>query len=272
MTHSRLPVLFIPHGGGPCFFMDWTMGPKDTWDKTAAWFGQIPALVGVKPKSILLISGHWEETVFSVTTNSNPSLIYDYSGFPEHTYQIQYPAPGSPELAKTVYELLVSAGLPAALDSERGFDHGVFIPLKVAFPMADIPIVQLSLQAALDPATHIALGRILAPLREKGVLIIGSGMSYHNLRGFFGAGVKEASDVFDEWLTEAVCVEDPQFRNEKLAQWQIAPSARSAHPREEHLLPLMVVAGAADQDVGEKLFSDRVMGSTISAFGFGVKK
>lgn len=182
MTTQRLPTYFIPHGGGPCFFMDWN--PKDAWDGMAAFLRQLRHDVGTTPQAVLVISGHWETDVLSLTSSSAPELLFDYYGFPEHTYQLTYPAPGSPELAAQVAQLLGEAGIPSQLDGSRGFDHGVFIPFKLVYPEAEIPVVQLSLRADLDPAFHLAVGRALAPLREQGVLIIGSGMSYHNLRRF----------------------------------------------------------------------------------------
>ncbi len=268
-THVQLdslPTLFIPHGGGPCFFMDWN--PPDTWKKMGAWLGALSGSIGVTPKAIVVVSGHWEESEFSITGSDHPALIYDYQGFPPHTYRLRYDAPGAPALAQQIAGLLSPAGFPARIDPERGFDHGVFIPFKVAYPKADIPIVQLSLKAGLDPRLHIEAGRALEPLRKQGVLIVGSGMSYHNLRGF-GAEFGAASDQFDAWLTDAVCAPDARTRNQKLDQWKTAPHARLAHPREEHLLPLMVASGAAGEDMGRRIFTDRVMGVTVSAYRFG---
>lgn len=261
-----LPTLFIPHGGGPCFFMDWD--PPDTWDHLAAWLRGLGSTFAATPKAVLVISGHWEEEQFTLTGNPHPPLIYDYYGFPESTYQLTYPAPGSPELARHISELLTGAGIPARIDPQRGFDHGVFIPFKLIYPNAGIPIVQLSLKEGLDPAAHLAAGRALASLRQQGVLIAGSGMSYHNLRGFFG-GAGERADRFDAWLTDAACAPTPQLRAERLAAWAQAPSAREAHPREEHLVPLMVAAGAGGNDVGTRVFNGRIMGARISAYRFG---
>jgi aromatic ring-opening dioxygenase catalytic subunit (LigB family) len=263
---QSLPTLFIPHGGGPCFFMEWD--PPDTWRKMTAWLAELPAAIGVTPRALVVISGHWEAEKISITGSSHPPLLYDYSGFPPDTYKLQYPAPGSPALARQIVDLLAAAGFSAQIDPARGFDHGVFIPLKVAFPEACIPIVQLSLQAGLDAQTHIEIGRALQSLRSQGVLIVGSGMSYHNLRGFadrFGPAAEE----FDSWLTGAVCSPDAQTRNTRLAQWQMAPFARTAHPREDHLLPLMVAAGAAGNDLGSRIFTDQVMGARVSAYRFG---
>ena len=267
---TELPTLYIPHGGGPCFFMEWTAGPPDTWDRMGAWLRELGASIGPAPKSIVVISAHWEEERFTVTGHAQPGLIYDYYGFPEHTYRIQYPAPGSPALAQRIRELLGQAGIRAQVDPERGFDHGVFIPFKLIYPGADIPVVQLSLKAGLDPEAHIEAGRALDPLRKEGVLIVGSGMSYHNLNTFFRSrGPIAASDEFDSWLTQAACAPEADARNDALRRWEQAPGARACHPREEHLLPMMVAAGAAGADAGTKIFSDRVMGSTVSAYRFG---
>src|SRR5580704_1520541 len=162
-----LPTLYIPHGGGPCFFMDWN--PPHIWDKLAAWLGKLGESLG-RPRAVLVVSGHWESQAFCATSHPRPPLIYDYYGFPEHTYRIQYPAPGAPGLAQEISELLLGNGINSETDPVRGFDHGVFIPFKVIYPHADVPIVQLSLKAGLDPAAHIALGRALAPLRHQDVL------------------------------------------------------------------------------------------------------
>ncbi len=266
---NSLPTLYIPHGGGPCFFMDWTMGPPDTWAKMADWLRGLGASLAARPKAVLVVSAHWEEADFTLTGSPQPPLIYDYYGFPEHTYHLKYSAPGSPDLAKRVQSLLKAAGIVAAIDPDRGFDHGVFIPFKLIYPDADIPIVQLSLKAGLDPAIHIAAGRAIEPLRQEGVLIVGSGMSYHNMRGFFAGGGEAASERFDAWLTQTVCEPDADRRNEKLRHWERAPAARESHPREEHLLPLLVAAGAAGDSAGKHSFADQVMNATVSAYRFG---
>ncbi len=244
------------------------MGPPNTWHRMAEWLRHVPELVGSTPQAVLVISGHWEEEPLAVTSNPAPPLLYDYYGFPEHTYQLKYPAPGSPALAESVSELLVEAGFPVKKDPVRGFDHGVFIPFKLIYPHASIPIVQLSLRKGLNADDHIRIGRALVPLRREGVLIVGSGMSFHNLRAF-GPAAGLVSDQFNEWLTNAVCAPDPQRRDDSLVGRKQAPGARLAHPREEHLLPLMVGAGASGNEQGRKFFQDRVMGVTVSAFGFG---
>jgi len=263
-AEATLPTLFIPHGGGPCFFMDWT--PAHTWDRTAEWLRGLIAGMEVKPKAILVISGHWEEPVFTVGSSPNPPLIYDYSNFPPHTYQLKFDAPGMPALADRVRALLTEAGIASGEDAKRGYDHGVFIPLKVALPEADIPVVQLSLKANLNPEQHLAAGRALRPLRDEGVLILGSGMSWHNMRGF-SPQFTAASETFDAWLTEALA--DPAQRDDALNHWAEAPQARVAHPREEHLAPLFVAAGAADGESGRRIFSDIAMDVRLSAVEFG---
>src|SRR5690606_9423175 len=155
-----------------------------------------------------------------------------------------------------VRELLSAAGLPAAEDADRGYDHGVFVPLKLALPDADIPVVQLSLRRDLDPEAHLAAGRALRPLRDEGVLIVGSGMSWHNMRGF-SPQFTAASERFDSWLAEAVA--EPATRDDALRRWDDAPFARQAHPREEHLAPLFIAAGAAQGEHGRQAFAGHVM-------------
>jgi len=248
--------------------MDWT--PADTWSKMASWLRSVPELIGSQPKALLLISGHWEAPRFTVNTQAAPPLLYDYAGFPPHTYDLEYAAAGSPELASRVQALLDAAGVDNEEEHTRGLDHGVFIPMKVAFPDADVPIVQLSLKSGLRPEEHLALGRALAPLRRDGVLIIGSGMSFHNMRRFRfdDTDVDTDSVHFDQWLSETVSM-PAQLREQRLIEWAAAPGGRASHPREEHLLPLHVVAGAAVDDHGQQVFQDRVIGSMQSAFMFG---
>ena len=264
---TRQPVLFLPHGGGPCFFMDWTWGPADTWAATLQFLQGLAATLPAPPSAILVVSGHWEAPAFTAGTAPRPELIFDYYGFPAHTYQLTWPAPGSQELAHRAAALLRNAGLPAAIDAQRGFDHGVFIPLKVAFPQARIPTVPLSLNLALDPAQHLAAGRALAPLRDEGVLIVASGMSFHNLGAYFHPETLLRARAFDAWLTQAVALPATE-RDIQLSNWRSAPFAEFAHPREEHLMPLLVAAGAGGQAAGERIFTDEPMGATISAYRF----
>lgn len=265
---SRQPALFIPHGGGPCFFMDWN--PADTWLGMGNFLRSVAGTLPQKPSAIVMVSAHWMEPEFRVTGHARPELIYDYYGFPQHTYELTYPAPGAPQLAEQLVQTLNAEGLAAAVDLERGFDHGMFIPLKLVFPAADIPVVQLSLRADLDPEAHLALGRALAGLRDENILIIGSGMSFHNMRAYGDARFSSVSDEFDAWLTRAV--EGPaQERDGLLRDWAKAPQAYQCHPRghEEHLIPLLVAAGAGGGEPGRRIYSERVMQTTISAFRFG---
>lgn len=249
--------------------MDWTWGPADTWHPLAEFLRNLPSTLPEVPKAIVLISGHWEEGAFTVNAGAEPPLLFDYHGFPEHTYRLQYPAPGNPSLAQQVIDLISKAGLPVASTENRGFDHGVFVPLKVAFPDANIPIVQISLTRTLNPESHLALGKALAPLRQQGVLIIGSGMSWHNLRLYGQANTLPLSEIFDQWLTSAVEQPSPEERNKLLAAWATAPEAHVAHPREEHLIPLLVAAGAALEDRGKRIFRDNPLQAAISAYRFG---
>lgn len=273
MTYGKptdpLPTLFIPHGGGPCFFMDWTMGPADTWRSMEQWLRQLGGTLAEKPQAIIVVSGHWEESPVRVNCNPRPPLLFDYYGFPPHTYQLSYPAPGAPPLAEDIRELLGAAGIDCGLESERGLDHGVFVPFLLIYPRAEIPIVQLSLHASLDARTHLRMGEALQPLRSRGVLIVGSGMSFHNsgvLRG--GGGPIPEAERFDNWLT-AACTGPAAKRSDQLCQWASAPAGRFAHPREEHLIPLMVAAGAGGDDRGVRLYSEQLMNMRVSAFQFG---
>lgn len=266
-TYTRMPTWFIPHGGGPCFFMDWN--PIDAWDRMADYLKTAHSSLPRQPKAIVLVSAHWLQPQLMVTSAAQPELIYDYFGFPPHTYELTYPAPGAPELAARMVGLLQAAGIESGADDKRGFDHGMFIPLKLMFPNADIPVVQLSLHHSLDPVQHLNAGRALQSLRDEDVLIIGSGMSFHHMRAYGNPQYAPISDEFDNWLTQAVQA-DPQQRDQLLAQWTQAPRARDCHPprAEEHLIPLMMVAGAAGESFGRKVFSDRVMQTTLSAFAF----
>jgi aromatic ring-opening dioxygenase catalytic subunit (LigB family) len=219
------------------------------------------------PKALLVVSAHWEEAVPTVMSSSNPPMLYDYYGFPADSYSVTWPAPGSPELASRVRSLLTSAGFETAANAERGFDHGTFVPLKLAYPNANVPTVQLSLKRGLDPEEHLAMGRALAPLRDEQVFIVGSGMTYHNLRAF-GPQSSPIAEAFDAWLRD-VTTRAPSERNRELARWKEAPAARQAHPREEHLLPLMVVAGAAGEERASVAYNGTVLGLRLSAYHFG---
>lgn len=247
--------------------MDWTWGPADTWQATQHFLEGLADTLPEAPRALLVISGHWEEPAFTAGAAPAPKLIFDYSGFPEHTYRLTWPASGDPALAARVQQLLADGGLPAAVDANRGFDHGVFVPLKVAFPQAQIPVVTLSLVSSLDPQLHLGAGRALAPLRDEGVLIVGSGMSFHNLRAYFRPETLDRSRAFDAWLTRAVESPAPE-RDAQLKAWRSAPFAAFAHPREEHLAPLFVAAGAGGPAPGTRVFTGEPMGAAISAYRF----
>lgn len=264
---ARLPVVFLPHGGGPWPFVEVGLGSKEELSVLAEYLRSVSTVPATPPRALLIISAHWEEAVPTVMTAAQPPMFYDYYGFPPESYTITWPAPGHAEVAARVQDLLRNAGFPTASDAQRGFDHGTFVPLKLAYPGADVPTVQLSLKRGLDPSEHLAMGRALAPLRDEGVFIIGSGMTYHNLRAFSPRATPVA-EAFDRWLQQAV-TSAPNERAAQLTAWADAPSARLAHPREEHLLPLMVVAGAAENDLGTVAYSGSILGLRLSAFHFG---
>ncbi|MEM9193435.1 MAG: class III extradiol ring-cleavage dioxygenase [Myxococcota bacterium] len=265
---NRMPVIFVPHGGGPYSYVDMGMPPSEV-DDLATYWRELPRRLPQAPSALLVISAHWEEDVPTVMTSPRPPMLYDYYNFPAAAYEIQWPAPGHPGLASRVRELLGDAGITTGENRERGFDHGTFVPLGRSFPDADIPTVQLSLKTGLDPEEHLAVGRALTPLREEGVLIIGSGMSYHNMRGFRAAEASQPARVFDAWL-HATVLEPREARESALRRWEDAPMARQVHPREEHLLPLMVVAGTAqDDDSGSVPWNGTVGGKKVSAVQFG---
>lgn len=266
---SRLPTYFISHGGGPWPWLVDQM-PGDYTALTES-LRSIPAELGSAPRAILVVSGHWETPQFTVQTSPNPPMLYDYGGFPEFTYRLEYPAPGSPEVAAQVVELLGASGIGCGEDPDRGFDHGVFVPLFVAYPEADVPVVQLSIRNGHDPAVHLDAGRALAPLRDDGVLILGSGLTYHNLSDF-GPSAAHVSEQFDEWLAATLLGTTGEARSRQLEQWEAAPMARRAHPAADHLIPLMVAAGAAEDDPATRIYHDRrfMDAVTSSSYRFGV--
>lgn len=268
LPHDRMPVVFIPHGGGPWPFVDLPMFEPSEVAALSKFLQSLPHELGATPRSLLVISAHWEEPVTTVMSGTHPPLFYDYYGFPPEAYTITWPAPGDPHLAEHTREILSRAGFETAEDPDRGFDHGTFIPLKVMYPQANVPTVQLSLIEGLDPATHMALGEALASLRDEGVLIVGSGMSYHNLHSFMSRRGRAASEAFDAWLREAATA-DRSRRSQALREWMSAPQARQAHPRSEHLVPLMVVSGAAGDDPGRVAYSGLFGDAHISAFVYG---
>jgi aromatic ring-opening dioxygenase catalytic subunit (LigB family) len=203
-----------------------------------------------RPSAILVISAHWEAEAPTITALGNPGLIYDYYGFPPESYELEYPCPGSPRLAGRVRDILTRTGMDARLDERRGIDHGAFVPLKIMYPQADIPCVQLSLLNSLDPGRHLSMGNALASLDEPGLLVLGSGFSFHNMEAFFQPESAQShawNEAFQEWLADTCAhpgISEGE-RTRRLNNWQSAPHARYCHPREEHLLPLHVCAGMA---------------------------
>ncbi len=265
---TRLPTYFLSHGGGP---WPWMEGPfRRQFDQLEKSLAALPGELGEKPRAILMVSGHWEEPGFTVQSGERPGMIYDYSGFPAHTYQVRYGSPGSPSVAARVKELLEKAGIPAALDADRGYDHGTYTPLVAMYPEADVPVVQLSLKSGYDPEEHLAVGRALAPLRDEGVLIVGSGLSWHNLR-MFGPQARAPSAAFDAWLGESLLDASGLARSDRLVHWEAAPSARTAHPEEDHLVPLMVAVGAAEGEPATRIYREEgfMGGVTASSYRFG---
>lgn len=261
----RMPVLFISHGGGPWPFID---GMRNAYAATLQQLALLPTRLPQLPAAILVATAHWEAPQFTVSSSANPSMLYDYSGFPENTYRLRYPAPGSPPLAARISELFAAAGIAHTNDSQRGFDHGTFVPLMVMFPDAAIPVVMLSLKSGYDPLQHIAAGTALQPLRDEGVLIIGSGLTYHNMRGFGHDAATAVAEEFEEFINRTVA-ETETKRNSALIEWEATPGARLAHPQEDHLLPLMVAVGAAGADLGKRVFVDTVMKIAMGSYAFG---
>lgn len=257
------PSFYIPHGGGPCLFMN---DPKGIWGGMEAFLQNLRSHIPQAPDAILIVTGHWETEGITITGAEQNTLLYDYYGFPEHTYDLKYPAQGAPSHATRIAKLLQDAAIPVQIDRERGLDHGAFIPLMVAFPEAELPIIEISLDRSLDPALHLALGKALAPLRDENILILATGMSFHNMRAYGNPAFTPASLEFDAWLTHSVELSAEQ-RNARLTEWSTAPSARICHPQEEHLIPLMVAAGASPH-AGERIYSENVLETAISAYKF----
>ena len=269
---SRLPTLFVPHGGGPCFFIkpeDIPPGvPKDLWHPMENYLRGLDEAVGRRPKAAVVISAHWMTPHPTIGNAARHPLYYDYYGFPPYTYALSYPAPGAPAVAARVAELLGQAGIKSDMDNQRGIDHGVFVPLMLIYPDAGVPIVPLSLRQDMDPAAHIAIGAALQKLRDEDVLIIATGMSFHNMRALRNPDAGGDSRLFDDWLGHAVESPNAADRNRALAHWHAAPGARFAHPEEEHLLPLMVAAGAAGAGRGHRNFAEPLGQIAMSGFIF----
>lgn len=247
---NKPDILYISHGGGPLPLLG-DPAHNELVIQLTSLSKRLP-----RPSAIIVVSAHWEAPVATVTSGTQPPLIYDYSGFPPESYEIQYPAPGAPGLATQVSQALSQAGLDAVQDAKQGFDHGLFVPLKLLYPEADIPCIQLSLLKSLDPAAHIALGRALQSLEWDNLLVIGSGFSFHNMKAFFEPVTAQSdarNKAFEDWLTDTLI--NPALseteRSGRLVDWSTAPEARYCHPREEHLLPLHLCYGLAQRPADE---------------------
>jgi 4,5-DOPA dioxygenase extradiol len=228
---SRMPVLFLAHGA-PVLMDD------EGWvSELHGWARALP-----KPKSVLMISAHWEKRPTTYGATTTVPLYYDFYGFPEKYYEVKYPAPGAPALAKRVEELLGARGTPVAQKPERGLDHGAYVPLLCMYPEANVPVLQLSLPS-LDPKELHAMGRTLAPLRDEGVLIIGSGFLTHNMRFAFRPGTPQWATEFDQWAEETLSKRDDDGLMNFMSR---APAAAMALPTTEHFVPVIVAAGAAE--------------------------
>lgn len=261
--HNPAQILYFSHGGGPLPLLG-----DASHQAMVNFMVQLPTRL-VRPDAIIVISAHWEEFAATLLGAATPAMVYDYYGFPAQAYEINYPAPGNPALAEKIAGLLGTANIPVTIDRERGFDHGLYIPLKLMYPSADIPCLQLSLLKGLDPAAHIALGKTLQGLLQENLLVIGSGFSFHNMRAFSWRDDNlpdPANDAFQQWLID-VCTDTSLLsgRDELLSGWEKAPSARYCHPREEHLLPLHVCCGMA-QGPAQLLFDDYILGKRAVAF------
>ena len=265
----KQPSIFLPHGGGPCFFMPAPVDDPERWVALEGYLRDLPNQLPAKPDALLVISAHWEEERPTFLTGAAPNLFFDYYGFPPATYQLTWPAPSAPALTAKARDLLDKAGIDSGEDAGRGYDHGVFVPLKVAFPDAEIPVLQVSLQTGLDPEHHIAIGKALAPLRDDNVVVIGSGLSFHNLRALGDHRADLPAEQFDDWLAENLIGQPADRRETALIEWAASPGGRIAHPREEHLLPLMVAAGAGHDAECRRTFSGKIWGKAVSAFQFG---
>ena len=261
---SNATILFTPHGGGPLPLLN-----EPGHAAMNRFLRGFPATIE-KPDAIIVISAHWEEPVVAITAAASPSLLFDYYGFPAETYEYQYPAPGNPKLAERIESLLQSAGIDSRLDLQRGFDHGMFVPLMMMYPEADIPCIQVSLAASLDAASHVRIGQALGTLKDENLLILGSGFSFHNMQALMNKNddsIDQRNQEFETWLAQTCSDQSlsEQERETRLLAWEQAPQARYCHPREEHLLPLQVCYGVG-QSAATTVFQDKVAGFITSAY------
>jgi 4,5-DOPA dioxygenase extradiol len=251
LSTERMPALYLSHGAPP-------LADDPIWPgQLAAWSADLP-----KPKAVLMVSAHWEEAPLALGATRTIPLVYDFWGFPQHYYEVQYAAPGAPELADSVRKLLHTPGFEVQDEPTRGLDHGAYVPLVEMYPEADVPVLQISMPS-LEPEQLMAIGRRLAPLRDEGVLIVGSGFFTHNLRALSQEGrVQSVMAEFDDWGKRALDAGDVDalldFENK-------APAGRLAHPRTEHFAPLFVTLGAASEELGSQR-------SVIDGFWMGLAK
>ncbi|MBR7831140.1 dioxygenase [Actinospica sp. MGRD01-02] len=247
----RMPAIYLSHGAPP--LADDALWPG----QLAAWSAGLP-----RPGAVLMVSAHWEDAPLALGAVETVPLVYDFWGFPERYYRVTYPAPGAPALAAQVRKLLTAAGRPVQDVPDRGLDHGAYVPLVEMYPDADVPVLQISLPS-LDPAELYEVGRRLAPLRDEGVLIVGSGFFTHNLRALTRDGsVASVMTEFDAWGREVLAAGDL----DALLDFQHkAPAARAAHPRTEHFAPLFVTLGAAEGELDTQR-------SVIDGFWSGLAK
>lgn len=261
---ARPRVLYVSHGAGPLPLLG-DPSHQAMIDNLQAVAAQLP-----KPTAIILISAHWEASQPTITRGANPSLIYDYYGFPQEAYKITYPAPGAPPLVDNIAALLEKNNLEVLLTEQRGFDHGLFVPLKIMYPAADIPCVQVSLVKGLNAGVHIELGKALSQLADETILVIGSGFSFHNMQAFRTSDTPETqamNEAFEQWLIDT-CSNmelDEDERMHRLIDWENASAARYCHPREEHLLPLHVCYGVAQRACSE-YFELTIFGKKASVY------
>jgi len=264
---NNTTIIFIPHGGGPLPLLN-----EPGHAAMNRFLRAFPDTID-RPEAIIVISAHWEEPVISITAAASPPLLFDYSGFPAETYAYEYPAPGHPGLAGRVQGLLQADGIDARLDHQRGFDHGMFVPLIMMYPEADIPCIQVSLSTSLDPVEHVRIGRALGGLKNENLLILGSGFSFHNMQALMSKrddAIDQRNQEFETWLAQTCS--DPGIteaeREARLVSWELAPHARYCHPREEHLLPLQVCYGIG-QSAATTVFQEQVAGFIASAYQWG---
>ncbi|MBE0455887.1 dioxygenase [Pseudoalteromonas sp. KG3] len=257
-------VFFLSHGGGPLPLLG-----EPSHKEMVTCLQSVAAKI-TKPSAILMISAHFEADPIAITASATPKLIYDYYGFPEQAYQLTYPCAGEPKLAEQVQQALQSNGITANLDTQRGFDHGMFVPLKIMFPEADIPCVQISLNSSLDPAMHLKIGQVLQQIDYENLLIIGSGFTFHNMQAFFAkqtTAMQKLNQSFEQWLIDTLAnpkLAEPE-RTQRLTNWKLASGAQFCHPREEHLLPLHVCYGAAQRRC-ESVYELEISGKKASMY------